>query len=332
MTTRREFVQRVSIVGAAGWFGVTSRPAAAEPPPETTTLRVARLPALCEAPAQVAEGLFRGEGFSDVQYVADTPPAVFRRLASGDIHLGLITALVGVMRIDAGDPVVLLAGVHVGCFELLGHDSVRTIRDLKGKVVVVPMLGGTPYMLIASMATYVGLDPHKDITWAVRSGREAMQFFIDRKADAFMGFPPEPQELRARKVGHVVVSTTLDRPWSQYFCCMLMANREFVRKHPSATKRAIRAILKADEVCALEPETTARLMVDRGYADRYDMALEVIKGIPYGKWREHDAEDTVRFFALRLREAGIIKSTPQKIIAQGTDWRFLNELKKELKG
>ena len=54
--------------------------------------------------------------------------------------------------------------------------------------------------------------------------------------------------------------------------------------------------------------------------------------VPYGKWREYDPEDTVRFYALRLHEAGMIKSSPQKIIAQGTDWRFLNELKKELKG
>jgi NitT/TauT family transport system substrate-binding protein len=27
----------------------------------------------------------------------------------------------------------------------------------------------------------------------------------------------------------------------------------------------------------------------------------------------------------------LIKSSPQKIIADGTDWRFLNELKHELK-
>jgi NitT/TauT family transport system substrate-binding protein len=34
---------------------------------------------------------------------------------------------------------------------------------------------------------------------------------------------------------------------------------------------------------------------------------------------------------LRLREAGMIKSTPNKLIADATDWRFLNELKRELK-
>jgi NitT/TauT family transport system substrate-binding protein len=329
---RREFVSWVTAVGTAGLLGPGLEVAAAEPPPETRTLRIARLPAVCEAPAQVAEGLLRGEGFSDVQYVADTPLAVFLRLASGEIDLAILTALAGVMRIDAGDAIVFLAGVHVGCFELIGNDRVRAIRDLKGKVVVVPALGTSPHALVATMATYVGLDPRKDITWAVHRGREAMQRFIDGKADAFMGYPPEPQELRARKIGHVVVNTTTDRPWSQYFCCMLVAHRELPRKHPSATKRAIRAILKAIDVCALEPDQTARLMVDRGYTDSYDLALKVVQEMPFGTWRQHDAEDAVRFFALRLHEAGLIKSTPQKIIAQGTDWRFLNELKKELKG
>ena len=65
---------------------------------------------------------------------------------------------------------------------------------------------------------------------------------------------------------------------------------------------------------------------------RYDYALQTMLEVPYGTWREYNPEDTVRFYALRLHEAGMIKSTPQKIIAQGTDWRFLNELKKELKG
>ena len=56
-----------------------------------------------------------------------------------------------------------------------------------------------------------------------------------------------------------------------------------------------------------------------------------MKEIAYARWRDYDAEDTVRFYALRLHEAGMIKSTPSKI-AQGTDWRFFNELKRELKG
>ena len=131
-----------------------------------------------------------------------------------------------------------------------------------------------------------------------------MQLLAEGKIDAFLGFPPEPQELRAKQIGHVVVNSTLDRPWSQYFCCMVVGNREFVRKHPVATKRALRAILKATDICGREPERAARLLVDKGYTTSYDYALQTLKEIPYGKWREYNPEDTVRFYALRLHEAG----------------------------
>ena len=70
----------------------------------------------------------------------------------------------------------------------------------------------------------------------------------------------------------------------------------------------------------------------KGFTPRYDYALQAIKDLPYGQWREYSAEDTMRFYALRLHEVGMLKSSPQKLIAQGTDWRFFNELKKELKG
>jgi NitT/TauT family transport system substrate-binding protein len=150
--------------------------------------------------------------------------------------------------------------------------------------------------------------------------------------EAFMGFPPEPQDLRARRIGHVLVNSNVDRPWSQYFCCMVAAHRPFVQQHPVATKRALRAIMKGTDVCAVEPGRAVRLLVDRGRTPREDLMRQVLQDIAYHRWRDYDPEDTVRFYALRLHEVGMIKSIPQKIIAQGTDWRFLNELKKELKG
>ena len=159
-----------------------------------------------------------------------------------------------------------------------------------------------------------------------------MQLLAEGKIDAYLGFSPEPQEMREKQIGHAVVNSTMDRPWSQYFCCMLVGNRAFVRTHPVATKRALRAILKAANICALEPERSARFLVDKGYTKRYDYARETLQEVVYRQWREYDPEDTVRFYALRLHEAGMLKSSPQKIITQGTDWRFLNELKKELKG
>ena len=112
---------------------------------------------------------------------------------------------------------------------------------------------------------------------------------------------------------------------------MLAGHRDFIRKHPVATKRVLRAILKATDLCASEPARVAQRMVDGGFTPRYDYALQALKEIPYARWREYDPEDTIRFYSLRLREAGMIKSNPNKIIADGTDWRFFNELKREMK-
>ena len=72
-------------------------------------------------------------------------------------------------------------------------------------------------------------------------------------------------------------------------------------------------------------------MVDRDFVPSYDYALQTLKDIRYDRWRDFDPEDSLRFYALRMQETGMIKSSPQKIIADGTDWRFLDELKRELK-
>jgi NitT/TauT family transport system substrate-binding protein len=331
--SRRRFLSTAALAGTGALLGLQSNSLAAEPPPETTKLKLIRVPTVCYAPQYVAEELLRSEGFTDVQYIK-VPPGigVGTALASGEADLSMWFAASVITRIDAGDPTVFLAGVHIGCFEVFGTNPVRSIRDLKGKTVAIASKGGPQQVFLSSMMAHVGLDPNKDINWVIHPFDETMQLLAQGKVDAFLGFPPQPQQVRAKKIGHVVVNSMMDRPWSQYFCCTLNGNREFVRKYPVATKRVTRAILKATDICAREPARIARFLVDKGYTDNYDYALQTLKDIPYGKWREYDPEDTIRFYALRLHEAGMIKNSPQKIIAQGTDWKFLTELKKEMKG
>jgi NitT/TauT family transport system substrate-binding protein len=331
--SRRELLARMAAAGGTALAGLPLAPAAAEPPPETSRIRMIKVPGICTAPQYVAEELLRAEGFSEVQYVPrESAVAISPDLAAGEIDLNLHFAAPLIIQVDKGDPVVMLAGAHVGCFELIANDPVRSIRDLRGKRVAVNDFGLTQHVFLASMVAYVGMDPRKDVNFVAHPPAEAKRLLAEGKVDAYLGFPPDPQELRAKKVGHVVVNSSVDRPWSQYFCCMVAANREFVRKHPVATKRALRAILKSVNVCAVDPASVARTLVDRGFTPNLDYARDAMKSIPYGKWRDYSPLDTVRFYALRLQEAGMIKASPQKIIAQGTDWRFLNELKKELKG
>ena len=332
MPSRRAFLR---VIGGAAAFGGRPIPASAEPPPETTRLRLAKTPALCTAPQFVAEQLLRAEGFSDTQYLSARPGPiawVLKAAAAGEIDILVNYATNFIRQIDAGDPIVLLGGVHVGCYELFGGERVRAVRDLRGRKVAVPELGTSHHIFTSMMASHVGLDPRKDIEWVLQPAAESTKLLAEAKIDALMAFPPDAQELRAKKIGRVVVSSAIDRPWSQYLCCVIGANKDFVSKHPIATKRAVRAILKAANVCATEPERAARLLVDRDITKSYEYALQAMKDLPYDRWRELDPTDAVRFWALRLHEAGLIKNGPNKIIAQGTDWRFFNELKKELKG
>jgi NitT/TauT family transport system substrate-binding protein len=329
---RRDFLTATSLGGTATLLGVRPTPAGAEPPPETTSLILPHLPTICFAPQYVAEELLGGEGFTNVQYAKLAPGDEFWKfLGSANISLTMDLAAHQLVAMDGGLPFVILAGVHVGCYQLFGTNGVRTVRDLKGRTVAVPGLRSGQHLILSIIAANIGLDPWKDMNWVVHPGEESMALLAAGKVDAFMGFPPEPQELHAKKIGQLVLNTATDKPWSQYFCCVVSAHREFVRKYPVATKRAVRAILKATDICAREPARAAQFLVDKGYASRYDYAQQALQDLNYTKWREYNPEDTMRFQALRLHELGMIKTSPQKLLAQGTDWRLLNELKKELK-
>ena len=330
--SRRQFLTALSLAGVAGLVG-TPRGLRAAEPLETTTVRFVKIPGICNAPQYVANELLQAEGFTEISYVglvAAGAPAV-DAVARGNADFTLTFAAPLAIGIDGGAPITVLSGVHIGCFELFGNENVRSIADLKGRSVGVQGLGSSQHVFTAAMAAYVGLDPAKDIHWVINPSAKPTELYEKGQIDAFLGFPPEPQDLRARHIGRVIVNSVVDRPWSQYFCCMLAGSRDYVSKYPVATKRVLRAVLKADDLCSAEPSRAARRMVDSGLTSRYDYALQALSEIPYDRWREYDAEDTLRFYALRLHEAGMIKSNPNKIIADGTDWRFLNELKRELK-
>src|SRR5262245_52709929 len=110
---RRDFLTRSMLAGAAGLLALTSEPVAAEPPPETTRLRMVQVPSICQNPQYVAEELLRAEGFTDVQYIKKVgTEGIETALASGEADLNGHFAARLVMRVEAGDPITILAGEH----------------------------------------------------------------------------------------------------------------------------------------------------------------------------------------------------------------------------
>jgi NitT/TauT family transport system substrate-binding protein len=199
MISRRTWLR--TLVGTAV-AARTKRVIAAEPALENTRIRLVRIPGICIAPQYVAEDLLRLEGFLNISYV-ETQAGVqaLQAVGSGQADFSVVFAGPVILGIDTGEPIVVLAGVHVGCFELFATDRVHTIRDLKGKTVAVQSLQSSQHVFLSSMAAHVGLDPRTDIRWATYPSAESIQHLKTGKIDAFLAFPPEPRSSERRRSG-----------------------------------------------------------------------------------------------------------------------------------
>jgi NitT/TauT family transport system substrate-binding protein len=327
---RRRFLTGLTATGAAGLMGAPNL-AYAEPLPETTTVRLAKyFPSGCDAPQYLARDLLRAEGFTNVAYVEGISDSSVA-LARGEIDFDWNYAAVQITSIDAGAPIKVLAGLHSGCLELIASKTINNIKELSGKRVGIYSSAPAHIVLVILLLAYIGLDPNNDVHWITSGDKSPKDLFMEGKVDAFLAGPPETQDLRARKIGHSILNTAVDRPWSQYFCCMLTGHADYVGKYPVATKRVMRALLKAVDMCASNPKSVAQQLVDDKFTDSYDYTLQTLRELGLDRWRDFDPEDTMRFYALRLQETGTIKSSPNSIIADFTDWRCLEELKRELK-
>src|SRR4029453_5411002 len=156
--SRREFLAKVTLAGTAGMLGLEPSSFAAEPPLETTRIRLVQGAGICPAPQYVAKEFLTGEGFTSLTYGS---PGVhpYPLIASGAIDISMAFVAPFLVELEAGAPITLLGGIHVGCYELFGTGGIRAIRDLKGKSVGVPHLGSAHHLFLASMLAYVGLDP-----------------------------------------------------------------------------------------------------------------------------------------------------------------------------
>jgi len=329
--SRRRFLSTASAAAVACAVPRTES-AGTSVPPEVRRIRLSWIPALCLAPQYLAKSLLYAEGFQQVEYVRFTRTGGGAEPAASVVDVSLEAVGSGIVGIDAGLPLVHLAGVHLGCYELFAQSGIQSFRDLKHGTIPIDGVNGPQHLFLSTMASYVGLDPRVDFRWEVHSSQVSKRLLEQGRVDAYLGLPPDPQDLRARGIGHVIVNTTTDKPWSQYYCCLLTANAEFARKYPNATLRAVRAILKAADLCASAPEAAARELVKAGYTGNYDVALKSLKDVDFRSWRSENPENTIRFHSVRLHEIGVIKSTPAQILARGTDWRYLDLLKRELKG
>ena len=301
-------------------------------PPETTAIRLFSLPpANCIAPQYTAEPFLREEGFSDIQYPRLTYKDVMPRLAAGEVDFGVGYMALLAPYIADGAPFVMLGGIHLGCWQVVATGDIKSMRDFKGKTVAIAGRRFTDGLFMALTLANVGLDINKDVNVITPPPTEFAQLLSSNQVDAVVALPPFSADLRAKGIGRVVLDSVVDPPWSNYYCCTAWANRGWLEKHPVAAKRALRAMVRGADVVDKDPQGAARFMVDRGYTTNFDYTCDLFKRMPYDAWRTYDPVDSVRFYSLRLKEAGLMDATPEQILDRGTDFRYIEQLRKELR-
>ena len=291
----------------------------------------------CAAPLLMARKFLLEEGFTDIQYYPTEGKysVISDNVLAGRTDLSLNFTAPLAVNVDRGDPLVMIGGANAACFEMYAAEPIRSLTDLRGKRIALYERDPQPldFAFVTSILQYIGLQVGRDVevfAFPRSTGHSIEAPFRSGVVDAVFANFPFSLTLRDTRAGNLILNSMTDRPWSEYVCCQVFTSRPFLEKNPVATRRALRAILRGVDICAREPERAAQALVDHGWVNFYQYALESTKMISYAAWRTYNSEDTIRFYSLGLGEAGVIKSTPDEIIKRGTDFRFLNELKKEL--
>jgi NitT/TauT family transport system substrate-binding protein len=309
----------------------------AEPgPPETTAVRIVTPPECCPGMG-LAESYLRDEGFTQISIVPALPFTTRKWLVGGLADVAPAHPEFIVATIDAGLPLTVLAGLHSSCLELWAVPGIATVGDLRGRRISVRSKDKSDqfFVFFAALLGYVGIDPLKDVHFVeagVDEYARMISAYAEGRADAVLaGGAQGPILRRLNAPGHVIFDTMTAKPWSQYGCCHLVANRDWAHQNPNAAKRVTRAVLRATDEATRDPARAARDYAAAGLGNKDASLVTAAMAMTKYNWRDADPEETVRFFGLRLLAAKVIESTPQQLIAAGLDLAYAKQLRGELK-
>ena len=301
-------------------------------PPEVTQIRLPLQRSElnpCLSPLYVAEPFLRDEGF-EPEYVPVSVTDDWEQLM-GDNVMDIAQDFAASIAegVDLGRKLTILAGVHIGCYELFARDGIRSIGDLAGGKVAVPFGDDEilpSYAFMVTIMNFIGVPANRVVT--SHDPDKLPGLLQSHEVDAVLALQPSGENLRNLEGVRVIFDSATDPPFVNQYCCMFFANSGFVNKNPVATLRALRALLKAADAVAQDPAQAAEQVVKVDMSVNVDDARRELQHLPYDVWRTFSPEESLRFYALRLKESGEISMDPNKLV-QTADWRFLDRLRRD---
>ena len=265
----------------------------------------------CEAPIYTAyeKGYFKDEGL-EPELVKCTWAQYKDNLALGSYDITHHLVMYFLKPIEQGLDVRFLGGVHTGCLRVQAgvNTPIHTIQDLKGKRIGVPGMGTPPFVFANRVFGTHGIDASKDIIWKVYPAGELGLAIKKGEVDAVANAEPIGTLLLAQGIVRTVegMDETTDMPYSNEYCCEIIANGKWVDANPDTAARATRAILKAAKWVQANPKAAAQLAVEKKYlASTVELNTVAISKLKYIPSVRH-AEETLYTAAKEMREAKML--------------------------
>ena len=250
-------------------------------------VRVGYIGLTCEAPIYVAyeKGFFKEEGL-EVELVKCSWVTYKDTLALGGYDITHHLTMYFLKPIEQGLDVRFLAGIHRGCLRVQAgvNTNIHTIADLKGKRIGVPGMGTPPFVFANRVFGTHGIDAGKDITWKVFPAGELGLALDKGEVDAVANAEPIGSLLLVEGKVRNIADQAVDEPYSQEYCCEVIANGKWVDANPKRAAAATRALLKGAKWVETNPRTAAILAVEKKYlastAELNTVALSHLRYIP----------------------------------------------------
>jgi NitT/TauT family transport system substrate-binding protein len=272
-------------------------------------VRVGYIGLTCEAPIFMAveKGFFKDEGL-DVTLVKCEWANYKDALALGSFDITHHLVMYFLKPIEQGLDVKFLGGIHRGCLRVQTavNSSIHSVEDLRGKRIGVPGMGTPPFIFANRVLTAHGIDPGKDISWRVFPAGELGLALAKGDVDAVADSEPIGTLLTADGQVRNVADQATELPYSDEYCCAVLANGKFVAANPKAAAAATRALLRAAKWVETNPRAAARLSVEKKYLgsnpELNAVAISHLRYVP----SVSGAEAAVKSAAVAMQKAGML--------------------------
>lgn len=196
-------------------------------------------------------GYFKDEGL-DVKFVTfKDGPIAFQGMHAGDSQFCLLSSEPVLRAYDQGkESKIILSTLKNKPYMFVTKKGIKSMKDMKGKVIFAGMPGSAPYSFVQSLLRSAGLDPDKDVTWANMEYGASLGALEKGTVDGI--YLRSTAKNEAKRIGVTVLVDMTDPEQhkklygsDKYESTIATVTKDYAEKNPEIVQKFVNAVVKA---------------------------------------------------------------------------------------